>query len=196
MFKSKCIFSLLIVFIIAFTSIYSQENAITTIIDSGYTCIISGGKDGIEYLIIKTLAEENTSESKLVSIEYMRDAIKRDIASKNAGFYSSLSIDDIFDIIKYLAFEGTIVKKREGNIIVCNFPDVRLEAVKLLGELNIIEARMTLIEVLRYENDVSVLRETIRSLFLNWNDFYNDDEIDIIINAIRYTYIIENDNNL
>ena len=96
----------------------------------------------------------------------------------------------LIDVLQQLAFEGTVSTINADNIIN-DFPDVRLEAVKILGQHNIIEVKRTFIEILKFENDLLVLHETLKLLFFNWSDFYsNNDEINIIINAIERMTIL------
>ena len=129
----------------------------------------------IENMIIRGTAYSNSREYKLMALEYIRDSLNRE---KN-------NIYVLFDVLQFLAFEGTINTINAENIIY-DFPDVRLEAVKLLGQFSINETKNVLLIVLKFENDPIVLHEAIRYMFLNWSDFYkNDDEINIIINAIE-----------
>ena len=134
----------------------------------------------IENMIIRETARLNDRENKLISLEYIRISLSRE---RN-------NIYTVFDTLQYLAFEGTVNATSQNNIIN-NFPDVRLEAIKILGQFNIIQTRRVLMEVLKYENNSLVLQETLKLLFSNWSDFYsNNDEINIIINAIEKINIL------
>jgi len=170
MFRYK--YSIILIFFICFSNIFAQESTPRIITVEENICVTFGGRDGAEYLIIKNTAEKDNIEAKLLSIEYIRD-----IQTRNSTI---ITINDVFDILMALAFEGTVITKRDDGIIVCNFPNVRLEAVRLIGELKIIEARMALIEVLRHENDMLIIHEAIRGLLRNWSNTLNDEENNII----------------
>jgi hypothetical protein len=172
MFKSKYFYSIIITAIFFVSTIVAQE---IPEIKKVYT-------DEADITIIIEIAKGNAREYKLISLEYIKDMLE----NRNRNFYkSSHVINIIYEALEYLAFEGTVNTSITDNTIN-DFPDIRHEAVKLLGQLGIIEARTALIEVLKYENDASVLHEAIRALFLNWSDFYrNNNEINVIINAIE-----------
>ena len=128
-----------------------------------------------EYLIIKETAKINTKESKLISLEYIKESING--RNQNA--------EGIYSVLKFLAFEGTVIPiNADSN--VNDFYEVRLEAVKILGQFNNTETRKTFIEILQYENHPLILQTVVRNYFINWSDFYrNDDEVLIIVSAIE-----------
>jgi hypothetical protein len=138
-------------------------------------------EDEIENMVIRETAKSNDKEYKLISLEYIKDSLNRE---KN-------NIYTFYDVLQYLALEGTAIVINENSI--SNFPNVRLGAVKILGQFKIVETRKTLIEVLRFDNDPLVLHEALKLLFFNWSDFYkNNDEMSVIINTIgNLTRLIE-----
>ena len=132
-------------------------------------------EEDIEYLIIKEAVKTNNKETKLISLEYIKESINR--RNKN--------IQGIYEVLKFLVFEGTVTPISVDNM-VNDFPEVRLEAVKILVQFNNIETRKVVIEILKYENHPLILQETIKNLIAKWPDFYgNDDEVAIVINAIE-----------
>ena len=161
MFSLKRFYCLLIMTVITISSIVAIE--------------IAELREEIENMIIMETAKSNSRESKLISLQYIMDSLKR----------GGNNILVLHDTLKFLALEGIAYENIE-DCVQNNFPDVRLEAVRLLGQLNIVEARITLIEVIKYENNPMVLHEAIISLLLYWGKLYeNVEEINIIINAIE-----------
>ena len=140
--KSKYIYSLII--IISISNASAQE---------------------IEFIdFIRFLSENahsNEEIKKLFSLDYIEDILYR-----NDPNNIELEIDLIYNILEYLAFEGTVNKSTNENI-QNNFPDVRLKAVILLGQLNIIKARNAIIEVLKYENNPFIINEANKILNKN-----------------------------
>jgi len=128
-------------------------------------------------IIINETARSNNIELKLISLEYINEALSLR--------YGNVDISVLYDILRYLVFEGVKIIT-PSNDVSNNYPIVRIEAIKLLGQLNIIEARMTLFEVLEFEYNPTVLQEAIKQIFINWSDFYsNDKEVEIIFNTIK-----------
>jgi HEAT repeat protein len=104
-------------------------------------------------MIIRETARASTREQKLISLEYIRDALDR--GSTN---------DEIRQTLAFLSSEGRSTVTRESGRIVNNFPDVRRQAVRYLGQVGTEEARQSLIEVLQNESEPMVLQEAIKSL--------------------------------
>jgi len=110
-------------------------------------------QESIEIMIIRETARSYTREQKLISLEYIGEALGR--GSTN---------DEIRQTLDYLSKEGRASSARENGRLVNNFPDVRRQAVKYLGQIGTEEARRSLIDVISYENEPLVLQEAIKSL--------------------------------
>ena len=127
------------------------------------------------YLIIKEASKTSNKDIKLMSLAYIEDSINR----------RNTNIQGIYDILKFLAVEGTVIPVNIENMIN-DFPEVRFEAVKLLMKFNNIETRKVFFEILKFENHQLILQEAIKYLTLNWPDIYKSkEEIDFIIYALE-----------
>jgi hypothetical protein len=120
-------------------------------------------QQSIENLIIRETAKSNNMPQKAVSLEYIEDSLIKKQPRDNTYF--------LYHTLKYLAFEGTINIIKTNNVLN-DFPGIRRKAVKLLGELGIVEARIALMEVLKYETNQLVLYEASISLFFRWPNSY------------------------
>lgn len=107
----------------------------------------------IELMIITETARANTREQKNVALAFIGDAIERGNTD-----------DGIRRTLEYLSLEGTRSVARENGRVTNNFPDVRRVAAMYLGQIGTEEARKSLIEVLKFENEPMVLQEAIKSL--------------------------------
>ncbi|MDR0465079.1 MAG: HEAT repeat domain-containing protein [Treponema sp.] len=109
--------------------------------------------ESIEIMIITEAAKGITREQKLVSLEYIGEAIERGNTD-----------DRIRETLEFLTSEGTRSVTRENGRVVNNFPDIRRHAARYLGEIGTEEARKSLIGILEVENEPIVLQETFKSL--------------------------------
>lgn len=110
-------------------------------------------RDSIELMIIRETARANTREQKLISLEYIGQVIERGNTN-----------DEIRQTLAFLSSEGRRTIARENNRIVNNFPDVRRQSARYLGQLGTEEARRSLLEILQFENEPMVIQEAIKSL--------------------------------
>ena len=110
-------------------------------------------QESIEIMIIRETARAHSREQKLIALEYVRDAIER--GNRN---------DEIRQTLEFLSREGRRNVARENGRLVNNFPDVRRQAAKYLGQMGTEEARRSLLEILSFENEPMVLQEAIKSL--------------------------------
>ncbi|MDR0322743.1 MAG: HEAT repeat domain-containing protein [Treponema sp.] len=110
-------------------------------------------QDSIEIMIIRETARSSTREAKMIALEYIADAIDRGNTS-----------DEIRQTLEYLSREGRMTVARENGRIVNNFPDVRRQSARYLGIMGTEEARHSLMDICRYENEPMVIQEAIKSL--------------------------------
>jgi HEAT repeat protein len=89
----------------------------------------------------------------LIALSYISDAIGRGNTN-----------DEIRLTLDYLSREGRSSVARENNRVVNNFPDVRRQSARLLGQIGTEEARQSLLSILQFENEPSVIQEAIKSL--------------------------------
>jgi HEAT repeat protein len=107
----------------------------------------------IEMMIIRETARSYTREQKFIALEYIGEALNKGNTN-----------DEIRQTLEYLSREGRASTARENGRIMNNFPDVRRQSAKYLGQIGTEEARKTLIDVIQFENEETVLQEAIKSL--------------------------------
>lgn len=124
--------------------------------------------NSVEGVIIKELATSEGRDSKMVALQYIENAI-------GAGRTS----EDIQAALDSLASEGINSVVKENGRTMNNFPDVRMKACELLGQMGTTEAKDTLITVMYSDNEPSVITAAVKSLGeLGYND--NDEVVEMI----------------
>ncbi|MDR1839544.1 MAG: HEAT repeat domain-containing protein [Treponema sp.] len=144
MFKHFAI--LMIAAVLTVSNVAAQSNNEMTIEESYL-------RETIELMIIRETARASSREQKEVALQYIGDAIQR--GNKN---------DDIRQTLEFLSREGRRSIAMENGRVVNNFPDIRRQSAKYLGQLGTEEARQTLLQICQYENEPMVLQEAIKSL--------------------------------
>jgi len=148
MFSMKRSLILLIMCVFAVSTVIAQSNSGREMsVEDTYL------QTTIELMIIRETARASSREQKLIALEYIGDAIDRGNTS-----------DDIRQTLEFLSREGRRTVARESGRVVNNFPDVRRQAARYLGQLGTEEARDALIEICQFENEPMVLQEAIKSL--------------------------------
>jgi len=110
-------------------------------------------QESIEMMIIRETARADSRDQKLIALGYIAEAIDR--GSTN---------DDIRQTLEFLSREGRRTVARENGRITNNFPDVRRQSAKYLGQLGTEEAKNALLDITQFENEPMVLQEAIKSL--------------------------------
>ena len=110
-------------------------------------------QETIENMIIRETARTESREQKLIALEYINEAINRGNTS-----------DEIRETLEFLSNEGTRSVARENGRVVNNFPDIRRQSAKYLGQIGTKEAKDALIVICQFENEPMVLQEAIKSL--------------------------------
>ncbi|MDR0388918.1 MAG: HEAT repeat domain-containing protein [Spirochaetaceae bacterium] len=110
-------------------------------------------QQSVELMVIREQSRADTREMKLLALEYIGEAIDRGNTSR-----------EIRDALEYMGLEGVLNQARENNRLVNNFPDVRREAAKYLGEMGTPEAKDSLLRMLVVDNEPMVLQEVVKSL--------------------------------
>ena len=110
-------------------------------------------QESIELMVIRETSRADSRDQKMVALEYIGEAIGRG----NKG-------EDIRQALEYLSLEGVLNKARENGRLVNNFPDVRRQAAKYLGDLGTAEAKTTLLRICVADNEPMVLQEAVKSL--------------------------------
>ena len=147
MFSFKRFFILIMAAVIAVSTAAAQSSSGERTVEQSYL------QESIEIMIIRETARASTREQKLIALEYIGDAISRGNTS-----------DDICQTLEFLSREGRRTVIRDSGRVVNNFPDVRRQSARYLGQLGTEEARQALIDICQYENEPMVLQEAIKSL--------------------------------
>jgi len=146
MFSFKRFLVLLTVSVIMISNVPAQVHHDMTV-EQSYL------QESIELMIIRETARASSREQKFIALEYISDAITRGNKS-----------DDIRLTLDFLSREGRRSVAMENGRIVNNFPDVRRQSARYLGQLGTEEARRSLLDICQFENEPMVLQEAIKSL--------------------------------
>jgi hypothetical protein len=126
-------------------------------------------QEAIEMMIIRETARADSWEQKLISLEYIGNALER--GSTN---------DEIRTTLEYLSLEGTTNRVREKGRRANDYPEVRRQAAKYLGTVGTKEAKTALIRICTADIEPMVLQEAIKSLgSIGLSD--NDDAVNAIV---------------
>ncbi|MDR1318413.1 MAG: HEAT repeat domain-containing protein [Treponema sp.] len=141
-------------------------------------------QESVELMVIRETVRSDSRDQKLVALEYIGEAIDRG----NTG-------EEIRQALEYLAMEGVMSKARENGRLVNNFPDVRRQAAKYLGDLGTPEARSTLLRICVADPEPMVLQEAVKSLGnIGLND--NDETVSTIAWIVTRFDVLNPDNLL
>jgi hypothetical protein len=117
-------------------------------------------QESVENMIIREQSRAESREMKMIALEYIGDAINRGNKS-----------DEIRQALEYMGLEGVLNRGRENGRLINNYPDVRRETAKYLGQMGTPEAKDALLKMIYYDNEPMVLQEAVKSLA----DIGNDD---------------------
>jgi len=159
MFSIKRLSVFILTAVAAVSVVFAQSNPDMTVEESYLN-------QTVELMIIRETARASTREQKFIALNYIADAIDRGNKS-----------DEIRQTLDFLSREGRRTVAMENGRVVNNFPDVRRQSAKYLGQLGTEEARKTLLEICQYENEPMVLQEAIKSL----GDIGNNDNNETVV---------------
>jgi hypothetical protein len=126
-------------------------------------------QEALELMIIHETTRSNELDQKYIALEHIANALER--GSTN---------DELRLSLEYLALESTQNQVRQGKRLVNNFPGVRRQAAKYLGQVGTKEAKTALIKICTTDNEPMVLQEAVKSLgTIGLND--NDDAVNVIV---------------
>jgi len=145
---SNRLFILLIMSVFAVSAVIAQSNSGREMsVEESYL------QESIELMIIRETARASSREQKLIALEYIGDALDRGNTN-----------EEIRQTLELLSREGRRTVARESGRVVNNFPDVRRQAARYLGQIGTEEARDALLEICQFENEPMVLQEAIKAL--------------------------------
>jgi len=145
---------LMVMAVIAVVAVSAQTGTQTTTkSEKEMTVEQSYLQETVELMIIRETARSETRDQKFIALGYIKDALDR--GSTN---------DEIRQTLEFLSREGRMTVSRENGRVTNNFPDVRRQAAKYLGQMGTEEAQRSLMEITRFENEPMVLQEAIKSL--------------------------------
>jgi HEAT repeat protein len=110
-------------------------------------------QESVENMIIREQSRSESREMKMLALKYIGEAIERGNTSA-----------DVHQALEYLALEGIQNRARENGRLMNNYPDVRRDAVRYLGQLGTPEATETLLKIVYTDNEPMVLQEAVKSL--------------------------------
>jgi hypothetical protein len=110
-------------------------------------------QESIEIMIIRETARSEGLDQKLFALDKIKEAMENNHKSS-----------EIRQSLEFLAHEGSRNPIRENGRVINNFPQVRRQAAKLLGQFNTPEAKDALLEVCQFGKEPMVIQEAIKSL--------------------------------
>ena len=127
--------------------------------------------NSVEGVMIKEMVAAEGRDSKRVALQYIEEAL-------NDGRKS----EEIQAALGSLATEGLSSVVREDGRVVNNYPEIRLRACELLGQMGTDKAKDVLVSVMYTDNEPSVITAAVKSLGeIGKND---NDEVFNMINWI------------
>ena len=178
MFTLKRFFILIVTALFAVSAAMGQSSGREMTIEESYL------QEIIELTIIRETSRADSLDQKLVALEFIGEAINRGNTSEN-----------IRRELEYLSFEGTVSQARENGRLVNNYPQVRREAARYLGQIGTEEATETLLKICLADNEPMVLQEAVKALGdIGINN--NDKTIDTITWIVRRFDVLNPDNLL
>ncbi|MCA1753338.1 MAG: HEAT repeat domain-containing protein [Spirochaeta sp.] len=146
--------SVSLLIILGSTALWAQEQASDEV--SGRTIEELYLEQAIDQQIIRGQARSNTREAKFLAIQGVRAMVQRgEISPDNA---------EMIRVVEGLASEGVGRQVRTSGAVSNNFPDVRREAVGLLGDIGGPIAQRALIRVVQDDPEPMVLAEAVYGL--------------------------------
>ena len=124
----------------------------------------------IDTEIIMGLAEADDLDTKLVALQYIKDAI--DEGNTSAG---------VIEALDKLAGEGVLSESRTNGRKVNNFPEVRRQACLLMAQVPTEHTKNQLINIMVAEDEPSVLSAAVQSI-----SKINPENADEVIDAICF----------
>ncbi|MDR0643302.1 MAG: hypothetical protein LBG05_00110 [Treponema sp.] len=142
--KETAVFLLFLPFVSLFPQEYDEEKSAE----------LSYSSDYVNIILIREQSRTPDRNVKMSALSLIEETLDGEYG-KDAEILSAL---------EFLSFEGVINKERRNGVIVNNYPDVRLRAMKSLGNFGGDGAKRILIHALKSETETMVLTETVRAM--------------------------------
>ncbi len=161
--------------------VFSQEDVETAEAsdDESMMTVEEAYLNSMEGVILKEMVYSPGRDSKYVALQVIEDAVE----SGNLSPEIQAALDS-------LATVGLTTVVREGGRVANNFPDVRMKACRLLGQIKTEQAKNTLLKVMYQENEPVVVMEAVKAL--GEIGINNNDEVVEMINFINKKFDIVN----
>ena len=143
--RRSFILALLVLF--AISSAWAQSSGREMTVEESYLL------ESIELMIIRETSRSDSMDQKQTALNYIGEAINRG----NTG-------TEITQALEYLSMEGILNQSRENNRLVNNFPSIRRQAARYLGQVGTEEATECLLKICQKENEPMVLQEAVKAL--------------------------------
>jgi hypothetical protein len=127
----------------------------------------------LELQILRGQAISNDREMKQLALRNLQSMIEGGAAG-----------DGVYVILEALSTEGVTRQTRSNGQLVNNFPDIRRQAVELLGSVGGERAKVTLMRVVRDEREPMVLAEAafaLGQIGLNENNEVSDHLVQLLL---------------
>lgn len=109
----------------------------------------------VELQILRSQAVSNSRETKLLALQSIRSMVQDGPIANQ---------EEVVIILESLASEGTAREVRSGGAVVNNYPEIRRQAVNVMGDIGGEAVKDALVNVLQVENEPMVLAEAVYAL--------------------------------
>lgn len=110
----------------------------------------------VEMQILRSQALSNDRDSKMLALQSLRSMVQ------DGG--ATATRDEVLLLLDTLATEGTRRTVRSGGAVLKNYPEIRRQAVNLMGEIGGDAVENSLIGVLEADTEPMVLAEAVYAL--------------------------------
>ncbi|MCL2044510.1 MAG: HEAT repeat domain-containing protein [Treponema sp.] len=147
--KFKQFIALIVMVVIAVPVLMGQAGSS----NSGMTVEEAYLQESVEMVILNSARVSTVQQEKLEALEHIGEMTRQGDIS-----------NEVFAVLEYFSLEGTINQARERGRLVNEFPDVRREAARHLGNVRTVESELALIRVCETDPEPLVLQQAIISL--------------------------------
>ena len=145
--KFKHFIALIVTILIAVPALMGQAR------NSGMTVEEAYLQESIEMVILNSARSSTVEQEKLEALEHIGEMTR-------AGDISA----EVFAVLEFFSLEGTLNQSRERGRLLNEFPAVRREAARHLGNVKTVESELALIRVCEIDPEPLVLQQAIVSL--------------------------------
>jgi len=140
-------------FILIITAFFVVSTVMGQSDDSEMSIEQSYMQEALEMMIITELSRSDYRDQKMLALEHIGSAIERGNTN-----------EELRTTLEALSLEGTLVRVTLNKRLANDYPEVRRQAAKYLGDIGTKEAESALIKICNADPEPMVLQEAVKSL--------------------------------